>query len=86
MTGESVTAAVEALLDDLELDNEGRARASIALALACKLDQAASSTSGAVAVAVPGTARELSATLDALLASQGETTDFVAELFGTPGA
>jgi hypothetical protein len=77
-----VTHAVEALLADLELDKDGHARAAIALALAGKLDDAALSNSGAVAVAAPSIARELSNTLDALLASQANADDFVAGLFG----
>jgi hypothetical protein len=84
MVNESVTAAVNALLEDLELDKEGHARAAIARALAAKLDDAALSSSGAVSVATPGIAKELSNTLDAVLATQADTEEFVAGLFGRP--
>jgi hypothetical protein len=77
-----VSTAVSALLAELELDKEGAARASIALALAAKLDDAALSASGAVAVAAPSIAKELSSTLDALIAAQADPSEFVAELFG----
>ena len=79
-----VTESVKALLADLVLDKEGQARAAIAIALAGKLDDAAASQSGAVSVAAPGIARELSATLDALLAGQADSSDFVAAIFAGP--
>jgi hypothetical protein len=83
VTGDpTVSAADKGLLDDLVLDKEGQARASIALALAGKLDAAGLSQSGAVAVASSGLARELSATLDAIIATQTDSSDFVEELFG----
>ena len=77
----TVTATVSTLLDTLKLDEEGQARAAIALALAGKLDDAADNVSGAVSVAVPGLARELSATLDVLMASQLDSSDFLAGIF-----
>jgi len=78
----SVTEAVDALLEGLQLNPEGQARAAIARALAGKLDDAALSQSGVVAAAAAGIAKELSATLDALVAGQVDPDDFVSELFG----
>lgn len=77
-----VTEAVKDLIDGLELDKEGQARATIALALACKLDDCLESTSGVVAQATAGLAKELSATLDTIMESQVDSDDFVAGLFG----
>lgn len=72
-----VTAAIAKLLSGLELDDAGAAQAAIAVALAGKLDDAARSTSGAVAVAAAGLARELRATLAALLADQDTENDIL---------
>jgi hypothetical protein len=77
----SVTATVETFIDSLiGLDSAGLARAAIARSLAVKLDQAEQSTSGAVAVASAGLARELSATLDALSATQAADDELLREL------
>ena len=83
-TGPPVTVAVAKLLASVELDDAGRARAAIATALAAKLDEAALSDSGTIAMATAGIAKELRATLDAILDDTGEAADFVAELFTVP--
>ena len=61
---DSVEEAVRKELEDLTLDDANQSRAQIALALARTLDTARDATSGAVAQSVPGTAKELRATLD----------------------
>ena len=78
----SVTAAVQALLNDLVLDLAGSASASIAVALAGKLDAAAGSNSGAVTIAAAGLAKELRAVLAELLATQEQDDELLARLFG----
>jgi hypothetical protein len=85
MVTPSVTAAVEAFIEGLVgLDSAGAARAAIARSLAVKLDQAEESTSGAVAVASAGLARELSAVLDALSATQAADDELLLTLMGRP--
>jgi hypothetical protein len=87
MVKPSVTAAVEAFIGDLVgLDTAGLARAAIARSLAIKLDQAETSESGAVAVASAGLARELSATLDALKATQAADDELLRELMSRPSS
>jgi hypothetical protein len=78
----TVLESVDALLDDTPLDLMGQAQAAVARVLAAKLDDARSSTSGAVAVAVPGVARELLSILTELTADTGEVVNFVDGLFG----
>jgi len=81
VTTPTITAAVEEFVADLVgLDSAARARAAIARTLAVKLEQAESSTSGAVAAASAGIARELSATLDALSATQRVDDELLREL------
>lgn len=77
----SVTAAVQALLDGRELDAGGEAKAAIALALAAKLDEAAGSDSGAIAMAVAGISKELRATLADVMSDDDGGEGFVADLF-----
>jgi hypothetical protein len=69
-----------ATMDDLEGENV--IRAAVLRALASRLDAAASSESGAMAVAAAGIAKELRMTLTDLVGdSDGEADDFVARLF-----
>jgi len=82
----TVSAAVESFIDSLVgLDSAGLARAAIARSLAVKLDQAEQSSSGAVAVASAGLARELSATLDTLTATQAADDELLRELMDRGG-
>ena len=77
----TVSEAVGTFVDSLVgLDPAGLARSAIARSLAVKLDQAEQSSSGAVAVASAGLARELSATLDALTATQAADDELLREL------
>ena len=77
-----VTEAIRELVEALEpLDKEASARATIALALATKLDACLQGTSGVLAQATAGLAKELSTTIDALMESQVDSDDFVAGLF-----
>jgi hypothetical protein len=82
----SVSEAVHGLLQGLVLDKAGEARAAIALALAAKLDQSTQSNSGAVAVAAAGLAKELSATLGAILEAQEQDDVVLREIFGAESA
>jgi hypothetical protein len=72
------------MLADIELDKPGKARAAIALALAGKLDDAATSKSGAVAVAAAGLAKELRGVLDTLVDTGAEDDRRLAEILGRP--
>lgn len=81
----AVLPAVETLLKSLELNEEGNARAAIARALASKLDEAALSDSGTIAMATAGIAKELRAVLDEILAATGDDALFVHDLFAPVG-
>ena len=81
----SVSAAVAKLLDGMELDDAGNANAAIARALAGKLDEARTQDSGTIAMAISGIAKELRATLEAILATSSETEEFIADLFAEVG-
>ena len=79
----SVASAVAKLLDGMELDDAGEANAAIARALASKLDEAGQSDSGTIAMAISGIAKELRATVEAILADAKDTEEWVGELFAT---
>lgn len=76
----AVTAAIESLGT---LDPPGRARAQVALALASKLDQAAASKTGAIALATSSLSRELTRVLDSLVDPGRETAaaELIARIF-----
>jgi hypothetical protein len=79
----SVVAAVDSFLDSLVgLDTAAEARAAIARSLAVKLEQSETTDSGAVAQASAGIARELSATIDALVATQHADDELLRSILG----
>jgi electron transfer flavoprotein alpha/beta subunit len=71
----SVLAAVEKLIDSIELDDFGQARAAIARTLATKFDKAAE----------PGTAKELRELIDAFQEASDDSSEFVSGLFAPVG-
>jgi hypothetical protein len=73
------------MLATLELDEAGDAKAAIARALARKLDDAAGAQGGAVAMSVPGIARELREIVDAILDGASDSDGFVVDLFSKVG-
>jgi hypothetical protein len=73
------------MLATVDLDAAGEAKAAIGRALAAKLDQAAASDGGAVAMSVPGIARELREIVDAILEAQSDSDGFVVDLFSKVG-
>ncbi len=79
----SVKATLDVLLKTLDLDEAGKTKAAIAGALAAKLDEAALSDSGAVAMATAGIAKELREVVDAILEATASDGEFVADLFAT---
>lgn len=79
---DQVAAAVDAFLATLDLDEAGKASAAIARTLAVKLDQARTDTTGAIAMATAGLAKELRSVLDAIIDASSDAGDFVAGLFG----
>ena len=81
----SVASAVAKLLDGMELDDVGEANAAIARALAAKLDEAGQSDSGTIAMAISGIAKELRATVEAILADARETDAWITDLFAPVG-
>lgn len=81
----SVAAAVDKLLATLTMDEAGEAKAAIARALARKLDQAAISDSGPVAMSMAGIAKELREVVDAILEGTADDEEFVAALFAPLG-
>lgn len=80
-----VTAKVQALLAEVELDTAGETRAAIAVALAQKLDDALISDSGAVAMAIAGISKELRSVLDSILEDTAADDQFVADLYAEVG-
>jgi len=76
-----VAQAVEVLLSSTVLDEAGAAYASIARVLAAALDASKLSSSGSVAMALPGTAKELRGVIDSIVQRTAETDEFVADLF-----
>ena len=85
VTQPTVYSAVCKLLDGMELNDEGEANAAIARALAKKLDEAGQSDSGTIAMAISGIAKELRATLEAILADARETDAWITDLFTPVG-
>lgn len=79
-----VLDTLNALLEGLDLDPYRKVHAAAARSLAIKLDQARNTTSGAVAQAVPATARELRLTVAYLVDDQADREEFVAHLFDGP--
>ena len=84
-TPQSVYSAVCKLLDGMELNDEGEANAAIARALASKLDEAGQSDSGTIAMAISGIAKELRATVEAILSDARETDAWITDLFTEVG-
>jgi len=82
---ESVYETVGLLLEGIELDAERAPHAAIALNLARKLDEAAHSDSGAIAMAVAGISKELRAVLDTILEDSAQDDEFVADLYSEVG-
>jgi hypothetical protein len=74
-TKPSVLAAVEKLIESIELDDFGQARAAIARTLATKFDKAAE----------PGTAKELRELIDAFQEASDDSQEFVSGLFAPVG-
>jgi hypothetical protein len=72
---------VKALLQSIELDEGRKANAAIALVLAAKLDNSQVSEAAGIAMAVSGIAKELRATLDAILGNSDDGQEFVIKLF-----
>ena len=81
----TVFSAVCKLLDGMELNDEGEANAAIARALAAKLDEAGQSDSGTIAMAISGIAKELRATVEAILSDARETDAWITDLFTEVG-
>ena len=81
----SVFVAVCKLLDGMDLNDEGEANAAIARALAAKLDEAGQSDSGTIAMAISGIAKELRATVEAILSEARETDAWISDLFTPVG-
>jgi hypothetical protein len=77
--------AFDAMLATFDLDEVGEAKAAIGRALASKLDQAAKAEGGAVAMSVPGIARELREIVDAILEGAADGDGFVVDLFSKVG-
>jgi hypothetical protein len=69
------------LLASLDLDEGAKANAAIALLLATKLDQAREDSTGVVAMATAGLAKELRATLEAIQKAGDGSAEFVMALF-----
>ena len=72
---------VKALLASMDLDDGRKAHAAIALVLAGKLDNSQVSEAAGIAMAVSGIAKELRATLDAILGNSDDSQEFVVKLF-----
>ena len=66
MTRAGVAAALETMLDGMELDEAGQLQAAIARTLAIRLDSSVETTSGP-AQTTAGMAQELRAVIDAIL-------------------
>jgi hypothetical protein len=81
----SCLEALNGLLATVDLDEAGEAKAAIGRALAAKLDQATASEGGAVAMSVPGIARELREIVDAILEATSDADGFVVDLFSKVG-
>lgn len=73
----SCSSSVSELLEKLVLDDRGRALGEIALALACVLDGNEDKLTGAMAQSIPGTARELRATINQLVDGTPEADTFL---------
>ena len=69
----------------MDLDEAAQTNAAIAIALAAKLDEAREQDSGTIAMAISGIAKELRATIEAILATSTETEEFIADLFAEVG-
>lgn len=79
---ESVEAAVEKELNDLQLDDANQTRGQVALALARTLDSGKDSTSGAMAQSIPSTAKQLLETMQAIRDHLAGGDDFLDSLNG----
>lgn len=78
----TILEKVDAYLATVTLDEAAAANAAIAQTLAVKLDQCRTDVTGAQAMAAPAIAKELRATLAAVVNATSDHAEFVAGLFG----
>lgn len=80
-----VSAALEALLATLDLDELGETRAALARTLATKIDAVLYDGHATAAMALPGISKELREVLEAIQEATDDSADYVGGLFAPVG-